>query len=215
MVGIFYELNKKPERQAATAILLKGIVPVCDINKVDTPYGARYYSYMVPIENELLKGKHTDEIEADAQVIDLLFNGEHWSGANLKNIRLDENHQAVFFDFDQSKFDFILNKELIIRRLEYTENEHPNAIQLIEEKILALKQLLHGEAGKSWFVIALEHVGYNAQKDDVPLTYEEHKERLANGGDNGRNSFRVDNNELLTRIRKKIDVILEVLSKMR
>ena len=209
---LFCELEKKPSRQAATAIILKGIVPVCDVKMVTDAEGPHYYSYMVPIENELFKGEQTDEIETDAKIISLLFNGEHWAGHSLKNVRLDETHRAIFFDFDQTSFDLSPNKKSIRSQLEYTREVHPTAINLIKEKFTRLKISLDEESGEKWFKDALKHVGYDPQEDGISRTYEEYELRVAQGReDNGENEYRININELLIRVRNKIDEILEVL----
>jgi hypothetical protein len=211
----FYEIKKNAPVQAVIATLLKGIVPVCDIKRVEDAKGTHYYSYVVPMENEKENGESTDEIEADREVIDLLFHGEHEARKNgLTNIRLDENHQAVYYDFDRSNLELKPNKESIERALEYTLTEYPAALPLIRERLQLLRENLDGPSGEQWFVKVLEHAGYDPLSDrNLPLTYQEYEGREERGETHDEKyKYRVTVDELLSRIRTKIDVVLEVLS---
>lgn len=181
--------------ERVVALILKGIVNVSDLVRVQGESGVKYYSKVMEVRKT--KDATMQEMQADMALIHILFkDGDHsFEGRDGKdhNLMRDKSKKKIFFfDFGRTMFNFWLNN------VEYGdpfEDLDSFTVHMLVEKLEALHTQISGAEGTQFLQNIINESGKSVDElfMDTPIT-------------DSKTSFQVFHEELLSRIDNALEV---------
>lgn len=181
--------------ERVVALILKGIVNVSDLVRVQGESGVKYYSKVMEVEKT--KDATMQEMQADLALIHILFKDvdhsfEGRDGGDHNLIRDKSKKKIFFFDFGSAMFGFW------VKNIEYgdsLEDLDSFAVHTLVEKLQTLQTHISGAEGTQFLQNIINESGKSVSELFIDTPTRDSK-----------TPFQVFHDELLSRIENALDV---------